>query len=477
MNARATPLDKTAHGSVDRAREVLVSDAGAFDLPSILVGVVVVGVLTAGVLASVFGVIPFAQDSGAKQDLAALTTAEGVTKVRGDRFSPSSELIEKGYLSASATALAADTDPAGSCFVGVAKSESGKVYASSNSTTDPFELTSSTLTGCVTRAQLKDMVAAVGGFSDGSTVDTGPVFGSLTWHSGMYAGPGGLDFAAASADASTIVAADFGRYVYVSRDSGATMIEQSSIGAGNWNAVSASPDGTRLAAVAWTGAGNVVATSADGGASWSISDTVPGSSDGQWRTLAMSADGTRLVAGSLGGSAFTSTDSGATWTRQAGLGVHYWSNAFISADGSRISLVADTKLITSTDSGSTWSEKALPAYVGRLTQSADGTKMVATRYDGTVNFIWTSSDGGTTWTARDSLGTEDIRAAAGSSDGARLVAVAGSQVYTSADAGTTWTARPGLPDSAWTVAASSADGSTLFVGDSSGGIFTGTWGP
>lgn len=61
-----------------RMSDVFKSEAGAFDLPSILVGVVVVGILTAGVLASIFGVIPFAQDKGAQQDLGAVVTAQGV---------------------------------------------------------------------------------------------------------------------------------------------------------------------------------------------------------------------------------------------------------------------------------------------------------------------------------------------------------------------------------------------------------------
>jgi len=57
-----------------RVADAFKNEDGAFDLPSILVGVVVVGILTAGVLASIFGVIPFSQDKGAQQDLGAVTT-------------------------------------------------------------------------------------------------------------------------------------------------------------------------------------------------------------------------------------------------------------------------------------------------------------------------------------------------------------------------------------------------------------------
>ncbi|HEX9228328.1 MAG TPA: hypothetical protein VF885_17125, partial [Arthrobacter sp.] len=53
------------------------NENGAFDLPSILVGVLVVAVMALGVMAVVFGIIPFAQDKSAEQNLAAINTAQG----------------------------------------------------------------------------------------------------------------------------------------------------------------------------------------------------------------------------------------------------------------------------------------------------------------------------------------------------------------------------------------------------------------
>ncbi len=69
-----------------KRKDTLRNEDGAFDLPSILTGVVAVGVLTAGVLGSIFGVIPFAQDNGAKQDLSAIKTAQGVAKTEGGNY-------------------------------------------------------------------------------------------------------------------------------------------------------------------------------------------------------------------------------------------------------------------------------------------------------------------------------------------------------------------------------------------------------
>lgn len=463
-----------------RTRLPLQSNAGAFDLPSILVGVVVVGVLTGGVLTSIFGVIPFAQDSGARQDLAALTTAEGVGKAKDSRFATAAALGAAGYLPEPPARLAADTDAPGSCFVGVAKSASGKIFANSSSRPTPFELSSSTLTGCITREQLKALVTGVGGFSDGNTVEAGPIFNTVTWKKGAYGGPDALDRVAVSADGKKIISSDFAGHVYVSTNSGGTMIEQTSLGTGNWNAVGISQDGDSLVAVAWNGAGNVVASSSDGGTTWSKSETIPDSSDGQWDSVAMSADASRLVVGSLGGSVFTSTDSGATWVKQAALGQHYWSNASMSGDGSRITLVGDDKLTISTDGGASWGQKDLPGYVSRLTQSADGTKMAATRFDGVDGYTWTSSDSGTTWIPRAAIGSGRVAALVSSADGLRMVATTDDfygRVYTSGDGGATWTEQAELGSSSWVLAASSADGATIFVGNNTSEVFTGTWGP
>jgi type II secretory pathway pseudopilin PulG len=133
-----------------RVADAFKNEAGAFDLPSILVGVVVVGVLTAGVLASIFGVIPFAQDKGAQQDLGAIVTAEGVYKAQSNGYTGLAGLQAPGD-SAKGTAgdLVSDTldtkkvNVAGSTgsFVAVAKSGSGKIFKVTDQNTNPVEMT------------------------------------------------------------------------------------------------------------------------------------------------------------------------------------------------------------------------------------------------------------------------------------------------------------------------------------------------
>ncbi|MFB9714300.1 hypothetical protein [Arthrobacter methylotrophus] len=138
------------------------SESGAFDLPSILVGVVVVGILTAGVLASVFGVIPFAQDNGAKQDLGSVRTAQGVSKVNTSRFTDSAGLAAAQLIS-SPNAPAVKADAAGSCYVGIARSATGKLFYATDQVTDPKPLLADSVPGCLTAAEVSALVTAAGG--------------------------------------------------------------------------------------------------------------------------------------------------------------------------------------------------------------------------------------------------------------------------------------------------------------------------
>ncbi|WP_193593860.1 hypothetical protein [Paenarthrobacter sp. YJN-5] len=127
-----------------RVADAFKNEAGAFDLPSILVGVVVVGVLTAGVLASIFGVIPFAQDKGAQQDLGAITTAQGVYKAQtteGRSYAADLAAIKTANLvgqDVSNIAAAGDNDE----WAAVSKSNSGKFFAVTSKNTTPVEVTS-----------------------------------------------------------------------------------------------------------------------------------------------------------------------------------------------------------------------------------------------------------------------------------------------------------------------------------------------
>ncbi|WP_167534800.1 hypothetical protein [Pseudarthrobacter chlorophenolicus] len=170
-----------------RARHVLKSVSGAFDLPSIITGVVVVGILAAGILAAVFAVIPFSQDNSAKQDLDSVRTAQGVAKAKDSGYMDKASLIAVPYLS-SGDDVAVSTNTDRTCYLALSKSGTGKIYYSDNKSNEAKELVAGATVNCITPAQLDDMITDVGGYGPGSS---NPSAGGPGGDSG--GGPGGSD--------------------------------------------------------------------------------------------------------------------------------------------------------------------------------------------------------------------------------------------------------------------------------------------
>jgi hypothetical protein len=134
-----------------------------------------------------------------------------------------------------------------------------------------------------------------------------------------------------------------------------------------------------------------------------------------------------------------------------------WRALASSADGSKlVAADADGRIYTSTDSGASWTarESGNRNWYA-MASSADGSKLVAA-----VSFgrIYTSSDSGVNWTARES--SRNWYEVASSDDGSKLVAVVrGGYIYTSTDGGASWTERHS--PQRWQSVASSADGTKL----------------
>lgn len=203
-------------------------------------------------------------------------------------------------------------------------------------------------------------------------------------------------------------------------------------------AIASSADGTKLVTA---GQNDFIYTSTDSGVTW-IQRTASGF--GNWRGFASSADGTKLVTGRLGAYILTSTDSGITWTQRTGPGIGNWLGFASSSDG--------TKLITGS-----------PITVGG-------------RFDGSGYVIYTSSDSGVTWLARDSTSFSDAQGFASSEDGIKLLTGKSSNpsnVYTSTDSGVTWIIRGGAGGIKRGYA-SSANGNKLVTGDANTYIYTST---
>ncbi|HEX9086498.1 MAG TPA: hypothetical protein VF867_03100 [Arthrobacter sp.] len=160
MSADFSRIEAAKSIATLRVTDAFKNEAGAFDLPSILVGVVVVGILTAGVLASIFGVIPFSQDKGAQQNLGAIVTAEGVYKAQGNEaggvapgtaYGASAALVTAKLITADA-ATKVDIQSNGAHWSAATKSGSGTIYVSTDGAPTPVVSASTTINAAAVAA-------------------------------------------------------------------------------------------------------------------------------------------------------------------------------------------------------------------------------------------------------------------------------------------------------------------------------------
>jgi hypothetical protein len=251
--------------------------------------------------------------------------------------------------------------------------------------------------------------------------------------------------AAGSADGLILVAGDVCGWIYTSTNAGATWITNN-VPFGTWYAVASSADGSKLAALSWSG--NLLYTSTNSGTSWT-SNSPPNPNFLTWRMMASSADGSKLaIAGTI------STNGGAT----------YFGWIYIS-----------------TNSGATWQITSAPKTNWcSIACSADGSKLFAAAYDNSVfgiqNGLFKSTNSGATWTTLTIPGDllQCITVAC-STNGNTLIIAPSSYytggIYTSTDSGATWITN-NVPTASWSSVASSADGSKLVAAKYPGPIYT-----
>jgi hypothetical protein len=297
---------------------------------------------------------------------------------------------------------------------------------------------------------------------------------------------------------------------------------QSSAPLGNWIGVACSADGTKVAALTTL---RGVCFSTNSGVTWQPTTPPTVNWSGGGTSIALSADGRQLVlatasssSGPFGGPIFISTNAGTAWTMTSATNLAWWGLAS-TADGTRLAAMSDKGnfspglIYTSTNSGQTWTQSSAPEiYWGVIAASADGSKLVAAASglgrgsicvsadwgvtwtwadpfsswkdwcslacsaDGTrlaggtrENGVYTSSDGGLTWTQCFAYGAR----VACSADYTKLVTASGlGSVYTSTNSGADWTQAsvPGMP---WSAVGSSADGGRLFATVNGAGIYIG----
>lgn len=134
-------------------RNHAVRDDGAIDLASIMVGVLVMGILGSIIAAAVFMVIPWAQDSAAKSSIDGVNTAESVTRVQtsstgSGTYADMPALVSRKLIQSS-TKVAVGVPGAADCYVAVSRSDSGKVFWSTDKVRAPLELTGSSAVTCI----------------------------------------------------------------------------------------------------------------------------------------------------------------------------------------------------------------------------------------------------------------------------------------------------------------------------------------
>lgn len=436
----------------NRIGATLASRDGAFDLPSILVAVVAVGVLTIGVLASIFGVIPFAQDKGAQQDLSSVVTAEGVEKAKTGSFVSKSGLESSGALSGAGAGLKVYGGDRG-WFCASTASASGRNFMATSKASNPVE-----------GVCKLNWTKRVFGFAED------------TW----------AGVATSSNNSKILAARGAAGPLYLSGDSGATW-SAASAPSGSWTAVTSSADGSKLFAVQGGAAGTIY-RSLDSGATWQVT-SAPAIG---WTHVSSSDDGTRLIASSMGNDSYlySSADAGVSWTKVTSAGTAKWKDAVISGDGSTIvAAPMSLDLKVSVNFGGSWTNGILDPNGGPtpgrswtgVAATTDGLTFIASDGSGS-GALFISKDGGVNWVRSANAPAGPWAAVAASNDGSTLLAskyYSPSALYASYDGGKTWTqqtAPAGAVSASVSALAMSDDGSAA-VSLGATGIWTGTFEP
>jgi hypothetical protein len=148
-----------------KIRVTIANARASIDLASVMVGVIVIGVISGIISVAVFAVIPWAQDEAAKSNIQSVSIAQGVAHAQDGTFLPSQTLIANEWLESSDTVVSG-TDDAGSCYVGVARSDSNKLFFGTDVDQEIGNLERTTDPGCVDSDELAKMVDQVGGWGD-----------------------------------------------------------------------------------------------------------------------------------------------------------------------------------------------------------------------------------------------------------------------------------------------------------------------
>ena len=162
MSLFANAKAKAVSGNV---KEAFKNEEGAIDLASIMVGIIVIGLIGGVIAATVFAVIPWAQDNAAKQQLdsaaaaqsayvglslEATTSPNGVAADLGKaQYGSATNLKNANLFDATAAKVSIAVSGAGdtATFAAAKKSQSGKTFYVTDKKTQPTDHSATAATG------------------------------------------------------------------------------------------------------------------------------------------------------------------------------------------------------------------------------------------------------------------------------------------------------------------------------------------
>ena len=149
---------KKKHSDKTKLRTAFYNEEGAVDLGSIMVGIIVIGLIGGVIAATVFAVIPWAQDNAAKQQLDSIVAAQSAYKGLSSGVPPavptghtpntyadSRSLAEANLLSNENSSYCTIVTDNGQGYEAFAKSSSGKYWTVNHGNTRPMEAPSDAL--------------------------------------------------------------------------------------------------------------------------------------------------------------------------------------------------------------------------------------------------------------------------------------------------------------------------------------------
>lgn len=114
------------------------SSRAAIDLASIMVGIIIIGLVGSVIAATVFAVIPWAQDNAAKHQLSSITTAQNGYSGLSDAHSyTDSATLNDASLLQAGTSYCTVASADGKSYTGYSRSATGRIFMNSSENTAP----------------------------------------------------------------------------------------------------------------------------------------------------------------------------------------------------------------------------------------------------------------------------------------------------------------------------------------------------